>query len=294
MLSSQDNDIVQVARETMFKNVEFDSIRAAYSTIKAAINSLKNKNQEAAWCHLSSLTIQGESVSEIAKEINSADIHRWSKVVENCPTTISNFAHKALLQVLPTAANLYRWKKVTDPQCPLCKNGTKQTNKHVFSNCSSRTALQRYTVRHNEVLNMLTNWLKSVLATAQTLHADIENGTIKSTSDLFSQLRPDIAILDANTVTTLELTVCHESNLAKSKIYKEIKYKDISLHRLPQIRNRTIKTFTIEVSTLGLMSSSQDFTRSVSIPAIPNELKERIIRSVLNSSFKIYCGRNSE
>ena len=46
---------------------------------------------------------------------------------------------------------------------------------------------------------------------------------------IFVSLRPDIAILGPdNTIYMLELTICHETNLSKSKLYKETKaYKNI-------------------------------------------------------------------
>ena len=50
----------------------------------------------------------------------------------------------------------------------------------------------------------------------------------KPLSNLFVSLRPDIAILGPdNTIYTLELTVCHETNFSKSKLYKETKYKNL-------------------------------------------------------------------
>ena len=96
----------------------------------------------------------------IVNEINGFDIMNWSKVLESRPSNIYNFAQKALLQTLPTAANLYKWSKITDSNCALCKANIKQTNKHVLSNCPSQTALTRYLNRHNEVLRLITRWLE--------------------------------------------------------------------------------------------------------------------------------------
>jgi len=46
-------------------------------------------------------------------------------------------------------------------------------------------------------------------------------------SDLFNDLRPDIAVKSDSKVTVLELTVCHETNLVSSRNYKLDKYKTL-------------------------------------------------------------------
>lgn len=213
--------------------------------------------------------------------------------IERSSSTIYNFTHKALLQVLPTASNLFRWKKVTGPQCQLCKKGLSQTNKHVLSNCPAPVALQRFTGRHNEVLQIIIIWLKGVISPTQKLFADLENDQFESTSQLFHSVRPDIAILDERSVVTLELTICHETNLHKSKGYKLNKYRNITSCCTEKSAGRLISNYTLEVSTLGLISSSLNFTKALKIPDMSAQLKERITRTVLNSSFKIYCGRNN-
>ena len=293
MLHSKDDEITQVRKESEKLNIEIDEILVSQPSKRQATIILDNRHVQAAWIHLNSLVIQGQSVSTIVAEINKKDIEFWAKVLERCSNTIFNFAHKALLQVLPTAANLARWKKLPDPNCQLCKLGHKQTNKHVLSSCPSQTALQRFTLRHNEVLLLIVSWLRSVISATQELYADIEYTSYSSTSELFNSLRPDIAILDLNTVTILELTICHETNLHKSKSYKLDKYKNIVSCCSSKSLGKTISIYTIEVSTIGLISKTQEFTDAVGLPRIPPNLKERITRTVLDSSYKIYCGRNN-
>src|SRR5437899_11881390 len=121
-------------RETEATNVETYAILANCSSKISAISLMRKKQQEKAWTHLSSLTIQGESFVTISSAIDKKEMGLWAKVIEKCPDVIANFTHKALLQVLPSAANLYRWKKIPDPQCVLCNQGLNQTNKHVLAN----------------------------------------------------------------------------------------------------------------------------------------------------------------
>ena len=48
----------------------------------------------------------------------------------------------------------------------------------------------------------------------------------------------------------------------------------------------------IEISTLGFISSCSDFTTAVNFDAISAALKHNIVKSVVKSSFDIYCKRN--
>jgi len=51
--------------------------------------------------------------------------------------------------------------------------------------------------------------------------ADVELSGAHSMGELFEpSVRPDLAVMSDSTVSVLELTVCHETNLLKSKQYK--------------------------------------------------------------------------
>jgi len=127
---------------------------------------------------------------------------------------LHNFCTKAMLQVLPTASNLVRWKRITDPSCPLCASNIPQTNKHVLSNCGSARALNRYTIRHNDVLKLIVFWLRSVLSNNKTAYADLNDATLRSlpVCDLFVGCRPDIAVVSDKYIHTWKLTECNASN----------------------------------------------------------------------------------
>jgi len=225
--------------------------------------------------------------------VSSKNIEIWASTIDNLPTHLFNFARKALIQVLPTAANLKRWNRVQDASCPLCAKGTPQTNKHVLSNCSSATALHRYTVRHNDILSILISWIKASISPNQSLYADISDISVLPVCDLFCNCRPDLAICDMNSIHILELTVCHETNMIISNEYKKNKYRNISLCGSSVAANRKITSHFIEVSTLGFISSCLDFTKAVKIASMPDSIKPKIVASVVKSSFGIYCNRNA-
>jgi len=84
------------------------------------------------------------------------NISLCSSTIEHTSAVLHNFSQKAMLQVLPTASNLVRLKKLTDQSCFLFTCGRAQTNKLILSNCGSPTALHRYTTRHNESSDYLS------------------------------------------------------------------------------------------------------------------------------------------
>jgi hypothetical protein len=148
-------------------------------------------------------------------------------------------------------------------------------------------------VRHNEVLSLIINWLRSSLSANQLIYADLSGSDILPVGDLFNGFRPDIAIADDNSICILELTVCHETNLISSRNYKHNKYKDISVCGSTLAGNRKIITHTIEISTLGFISNISDFIKVIRIPQMSVSVKLVIIATVLKSSFDIYCNRNN-
>ena len=101
---------------------------------------------------------------------------------------------------------------------------------------------------------------------------------------LISQFQKEIVIL--------ELTVCHETNLLKSRSYKVNKYCNISDNRKRMCLNRTVKVFTCEVSTLGLISDTASFCKAVKLSNLSAMVKQLIIKSASSNSHYIYCNRN--
>ena len=92
----------------------------------------------------------------------------------------------------------------------------------------------------------------------------------------------------------MELTVCHESDLLKPKLYKTNKYWDIKNHIKPEYAHFNIDLFTIEIYVLGFIADCRVFCESLGIGNMPKHVLSSIIRSALSSSRNIYCLRNSE
>ena len=114
--------------------------------------------------------------------------------------------------------------------------------------------LKRYTKRHDGILLVSVAWLKTVLPSGYKLFADLTYSLCLPVCDIFTNVRPDIAICFKNNVVILELTVCHETNILESRNYKLNKYSNISQSCTAQIAHSKVALLTLEVSTLGFIS----------------------------------------
>jgi len=291
--ASASADVREIWTDTASQHVVTDQLIVSHDSLTAATKALALDQQQKAANHLFGLQLQGALAKSLSESVSGKNIELWVTTLNNISPRLFNFARKAFLQVLPTAANLKRWGRAQDPSCPLCASGQPQTNKHVLSNCSCATALHRYTVRHNSVLSLLIAWLKSSLSTGQLLYADLAEGNVLPVCDLFINCRPDLAIAGLDCIHVLELTICHETNMIRSRDYKKNKYKDIAQHGSTLAGNRRIVCHSIEISTLGFISNISDFTKAAQIAIMPDDLKRSIVKTVVNSSFNIYCNRNN-
>ena len=79
----------------------------------------------------------------LERKISRKDILAWE-------TARTSFLIKSTYDVLPSPANLTRWKQSQDDKC---KCGQKGTMKHILSHCA--LGLDRRTWRHNQVLEIL-------------------------------------------------------------------------------------------------------------------------------------------
>ena len=92
-----------------------------------------------------------------------------------------------------------------------------QTQLHVLSNCEK--CLNRYTWRHDSVLNSFLLPFSKILKTSSKIYCDSNKLQYNTTSQLFTTQHPDIAILEGDEMTVIELTICFETNTLKSKEY---------------------------------------------------------------------------
>ena len=288
--SSSNSDMRHLWNVTsrMNANINVDSAVSKSTSVLNAKKSIKIQVQNAALNHVTSLELQGLCIKAAIDNIKSSTITAWSKTINSLPTVLFKFTRKGLQQQLPTSSNLSRWGKIPPTPCPLCKEP--QTNKHVLSNCSATCALDRYKLRHDSILLILCNWLKTVLVKDAALHADIPG--FQPIGSIFVNFRPDIVVILKDTVHVCELTVCHETNLEKSRNYKCNKYENIQNNLKTEYLKFITVLHTIEMSVLGFMSDCSSFTKTVANSKIPNDIYANMICNVIGNSYNIYLNRN--
>ena len=291
--NSNNADIQQLWSETTKKNVASDRFLCLGQPLAMAKKEIKLEFINNALNHVKTLSLQGLSVNAAIDYLKPSRISAWAASVNLLSMTLFCFVRKGMLQQLPTFSNLYRWGKSANSMCPLCS--MPQTNKHVLNNCSSTFALERYKVRHDAILIILCEWLHDVLPAASKLYADLSTNNIlcSQMSDIFVNLRPDIAIITKNIIYVWELTICHETNLQKSKEYKQNKYATLSKDLTPSYSQHKLQIFTLEISSLGLPGDTSTFTKLITQKELPKSTLNKIINSVVSNSYTIYRNRNS-
>src|SRR5213080_846364 len=152
------------------RNVNSDSL-LINNSVHQAQKILANAQKEEASLHLTGLPYQGKSINFVTENLSSSTISNWSKIINSLPGFLFNFTRKAIQSQRPTLANLVRWGRASSNLCPLCS--AIQSNKHVLSNCSHPDALERFTNRHNKILDLLAAWFIYKLDSKSTLFVDL-------------------------------------------------------------------------------------------------------------------------
>ena len=276
---------------TTGKNTTIDRIILGNDNRKSALRVLKETQTRNNSNHIHTLSIQGQIINAINEAFAKSSVTKWMKEIEKLAPPLYKFVRKALQQQLPTASNLVRWGKSKDPLCPLCQQI--QSNKHVMSHCNSTFSLKRYKERHDKILIILVDWILQQCKAERKIFVDLDGGNFNPLSELFQSLRPDIAVLGPNNdIEVLELTICHETNCNKSRQYKQSRYMNLSENLKTEFSNYSVVVHTIEITCLGLVSDCSQFCSNCLETTLPDQIKNQIIRSVISSSFLIYCNRN--
>ena len=260
---SSEPEIQQIWHDSSYKNITIDSYLNEDVSTTSGLSSLRKHQELTAQTHLFSLNTQGLIVKSVTGSISKQNISVWSSTLDSMPQYIFGFARKALIQQLPTASNLHRWKKIDSPMCKLCNSDKVQSNKHVLNNCSDAKALERYSQRHDNILSLLANWIWSVKSEDQELFVDLPSEKWNSIAQVFQPTcHPDILVIDQSRIIVLELTICHGTNLVKSKNYKIDKYNDIQSKLQAAYLNHDTLVYTFEISSLGFIADLTDFRRA--------------------------------
>ena len=123
--------------------------------IKDQIKSLLRVDKEEIWKnHVKSLTQQGHFLSLAAAEYEDAV---WKSYMYDLKQGTIKFLMSAAIDTLPTAANLFKWKKTTSNKCKLCKSI--QTTRHILNICKFSLENGKFLWRHNNIVNYVLQYL---------------------------------------------------------------------------------------------------------------------------------------
>jgi hypothetical protein len=258
---------------------------------------IREGDDRARWDHVGTLVCQGKALQLLECASHDRD---WMDQVLQVPSSLFRFGCMALLNVLPTNSNLFRWSKRSDKHCALC--GRIETTLHVLNNCQA--TLDKYTWRHNSVLQAIARFVSSHKAGDYQLLVDLPDHP--SRYDLFppsvyvTAQRPDMVFLNDRAICLVELTVPAEENVDKAADRKKCKYQSM-VDELNLLGYRT-ELLTIEIGSRGNHrdSLSRSLSRLVKggwLDKYPkadlHELSTRVSRIALSASFTIWLTRKT-
>ena len=220
-------------------------------TVKANLAVERRKKWED---HVKDLVVQGKFLALAAAE--NEDIV-WKSAMYDLKQGTLKFLLNASIDTLPTAANFERWKKLSCDLCKLCKR--RQTTEHILNNCKVALDTNRYTWRHNCVINYIVTNVNSQFRVFSDLQGHTAAGGGSIPPELcVTTLKPDIVILDdkAKTIHMFELTCPSEHNIEQRHTEKSNKYA----HFTTDISEYKCKVDAFEVSSKGFLTSRNHTT----------------------------------
>ena len=283
-LKNSRNDSIQALWKTSsnYTNIQYDVYRSTKEVLKDFRANQEDKLQH-------QLISQGFFFSNVIKfslqSLNSV----WSSAQSSLPKNIYNFTIRYINNSLPTRKNLTKWAISPSSECSFCFKP--ETLLHVVAGC--QYYLERFTWRHNSVLNFLATTLQPI--NSSTLYADIDgfNNPSVITGDAH---RPDLVLLTSSgCLYVLELTVGFESNLKNNIERKKEKYKNTVKSLSSEFKD--VKFVNLSISCLGVFAKEcSAFIEMIQDLGFDKRHQKYIISKIVNiavrSTYYIFCCRN--
>ena len=211
---------------------------------------------------------------------------KWRSLIWSLPATVTLFASKAAMDVLPTRANLCRWKVASDSNCRKC--GVKETLHHVLNHCDTLLKAGLYKWRHDSILQHI---LKSIpVGVWRDIMVDLPGHTYTLPFHADSAWRPDLILLGQNYhIHIIELTVPFESNLNGAHDRKTSKYGPL----VENARNAGLipTLWCIEMGSRGLPGKA--WTAWVTANKLPKRLTRECSELALRASHVIWTQKET-
>jgi len=280
--ASKNDDIRHLWKSTNeHTNIQYD----IFKTTKEVIKNFHIEQEQKLGNNLLS---QGFFFANVAAFSLSKLNILWPSTQSKLPKNIYNFTVRYINNTLPTRKNLVKWGISKSPDCSFCL--LPESLLHVVSGCQHY--LDRFTWRHNSVLNSIAASLKPI--NNSTLYADLNEYHSPSiiTGDRY---RPDLVLKTSNTLYILELTVGFESNLKKNADRKKNKYKELISDLSSDYSH--VKFINLSISSLGVFSSEcSSFIQMLESLDFDKKQRNYVIRRMINiairTTYYIFCCRN--
>ena len=253
---------------------------------------MEGQHKERCMDKVKSLAVQGRTLA--LAEHEKTDF-TWKGSLYDLKAGTLKFLVNAVIDTLPTAANLQRWKKSSSDKCKLCKG--RQTTAHCLNICKVAMETGRWTWRHNNIVSYVVNCLDT---SRFTIHSDIGGheapggGTVPP-EVCVTNLKPDITIWDKekNTFDMFELTVPLDRNIEQRHTDKTNKYA----HFTTDITHITTKVTAFEVSSTGhITPQNKTHLQSLHKFCKPGIKQSTFIKNIsclsIYSSYHIWLCRN--
>ena len=266
------------------KNIQYD----VYHSTKQVLKNFRSGQEDK--LH-NKLPCQGSFFTNVTKFSLPQLTKMWSACPSNLPKNIFNFTIRYINNSLPTRQNLVKWALSPTSDCPQCLSP--ETLLHVVAGCQSY--LQRFTWRHDSILNFLATNLQTV--NDSCLYVDLPGYKSPSiiTGDTY---RPDMLLLPSNEIIyIIELTVGFESNLRKNAERKKLKYKE--LVREQNKHFNSVIFVNLSMSALGVFSNEcSTFIEMLNDLGFNKSHKDYCIRRMttiaIRTTYYIFCCRKKE
>ena len=151
-------------------NIQYDLYKSTEEVLKDFRSNQEDKMQH-------HLTSQGFFFSNVKYSLSSVN-SIWSEVQSHLPKNIYNFTIRYINNSLPTRKNMARWGLSQSPDCSFCLNP--ESLLHVVAGCQQY--LDRFTQRHDSILNFIAKSLQPVINVHSSLYADV-NGFLNLPSE---------------------------------------------------------------------------------------------------------------
>ena len=142
--------------------------------------------------HVKGLQVQGNMLNLAAAE--NQDV-LWKSQMFQLKSGTLKFMINASIDTLPTPANLKRWKCSSSDKCKLC--GNRGTTNHYLNCCRVMLNTDRYTWRHNNIVNFIVSNIDSKYKVYSDLPGwEAPGGGTIPPALCVTNLKPDIVIVD--------------------------------------------------------------------------------------------------